>query len=66
MTEAHAQGDIGKYRCQGEEQALPSEASPAYLAVFESKDQLVESQSLYMALNMLNAFILTPRMPVLW
>lgn len=51
MTEAHAEGDSGKCRCQGEEQALPSQASPAHTPVSESKDQLVESQSLYIALT---------------
>lgn len=62
-AEAHAQGDTGKYRCQGEEQALPSEASSAYPPIPESQDQLVESQGLHIVLHMPIAFPLEHTCP---
>lgn len=68
MVEAHAEGVIGKYRCQGEEQALPSQASPAHTPLPQSKDQLAESQSLYIFLIIFLAFIsfTDARMTVSW
>lgn len=50
MTETY-EGDSGKYRRQAQEQALPSQASPAHTPIPEPKDLLVEPQSSHIGVD---------------